>query len=63
MLHATRSALKYCGGLGSCAAIALCTLYVTKPTAQSGKVGQPHADTVATSTNASPIYGVTATGV
>jgi hypothetical protein len=44
MLHATTGALKYCGALGSCAAIALCTLYVTRPTAQS---------------NASPIYGVT----
>ena len=44
MLHATTSALKYCLALGSCAVVALCTLYVTRPTAQS---------------NASPIYGVT----
>jgi hypothetical protein len=55
MLHATTSALKYCGALGSCAAIALCTLYVTKPTAQ----GRAQADTVADASNASPIYGVT----
>jgi hypothetical protein len=44
MLRATTSALKYCLVLGSCAVVALCTLYVTRPTAQS---------------NASPIYGVT----
>jgi hypothetical protein len=44
MLHATTSALKYCLALGSCAVVALCTLYVAKPAAQS---------------NASPIYGVT----
>jgi hypothetical protein len=55
MRRATTSALKYCGALGSCAAIALCTLYVTRPTAQ----GRPQADTVANASNASPIYGVT----
>jgi len=44
MLHAATSTLKYCLALGSCAVVALCTLYVTRPTAQS---------------NASPIYGVT----
>ncbi len=44
MLHAITSALKYCFALGCCAVVALCTLYVTRPTAQS---------------NASPIYGVT----
>jgi Cytochrome P460 len=55
MLHATTGALKRCGALGSCAAIALCTLYVTRPTAQ----GRPQADTVANTRNASPIYGVT----
>ena len=44
MPHATTSALKYCFALGCCAVVALCTLYVTRPTAQS---------------NASPIYGVT----
>ena len=44
MLHATTSVLKYCLALGSCAVVALCTLYVTRPTAQI---------------NASPIYGVT----
>jgi len=55
MLHASRSALKYCGALGSCAAVALCTLYVTRPTAQV----RPQADTVANASNASPIYGIT----
>ncbi len=44
MLHATTSALKYCLALGGCAVAALCTLYVSRPTAQS---------------SASPIYGVT----
>jgi Cytochrome P460 len=55
MLRATTSAVKYCGALGSCAAIALCALYVTRPTAQ----GRPQADTVTNAINASPIYGVT----
>ena len=54
MLHAVTGALKYCGALGSCAAIALCTLYVTRPTAQ----GRSQVDTVANESNASPIYGV-----
>ena len=44
MLHAITSTLKCCITLGGCAVVALCTLYVTRPTAQS---------------NASPIYGVT----
>jgi Cytochrome P460 len=44
MLHTATSALKYYLALGNCAVVALCTLYVTRPTAQS---------------NASPIYGVT----
>ena len=55
MLHATMSALKYCGALASCAAIALFTLYVTKLTAQD----RPQADTAANASNVSPIYGVT----
>jgi len=55
MLHATTGALTYCGALVSCAAVALCTLYVTRPTARGG----PQADTVANASNASPIYGVT----
>jgi len=44
MLRHATSALKYYLALGSCAVVALCSLYVTRPTAQS---------------NASPIYGVT----
>jgi hypothetical protein len=44
MLHAITSALKYCFAMGCCVVVALCTLYVARPTAQS---------------NASPIYGVT----
>lgn len=50
-LHATAQAL---GALGVCAAIAVCTLSVTKSTAQSAKEVPPQAES-----NASPIYGVT----
>jgi Cytochrome P460 len=50
-LHATVQAL---GALGVCAAITVCTLYVTKSTAQNANEGQPQARS-----NASPIYGVT----
>jgi hypothetical protein len=50
-LHATAQAL---GAFGVCAAIAVCTLYVTKSTAQSTKEDQPQAGS-----EASPIYGVT----
>jgi quercetin dioxygenase-like cupin family protein len=49
MLHATARALKYCGALGTCAALAVCTVYVTKPAAQSVKEGQPQAGAVANS--------------
>jgi Cytochrome P460 len=42
------------GALGVCAAIAICTLYVTKSTAQSAKEDQPRAGG-----EAAPIYGVT----
>ena len=41
------------GALSVCAAITVCTLYVTRSTAQSEQ-GQPQAES-----NASPIYGVT----
>jgi hypothetical protein len=44
-LHATAQAL---GALGICAALLVCTLYVTKSTAQNTK-----------ESNASPIYGIT----
>ena len=50
-LQATAQAL---GALGVCAAIAVCTLYVTKSTAQNTKEDQPQAGS-----EASPIYGVT----
>jgi hypothetical protein len=39
-LHATVQAL---GALGVCAAVTVCTLYVTKSTAQSAKEAQPQA--------------------
>ena len=41
------------GALGVCATITVCTLYVTKSTAQSTKEGRPQAES-----NASPIYGI-----
>src|SRR5262245_18448292 len=41
------------GALGVCVAIIVCTLYVTRSTAQSAKEGQPQAES-----NASPIYGI-----
>jgi hypothetical protein len=60
MLHVATRALKYCGPLGICAAIAAGALYVTKSTAQSNKEGPSQGAVVADSTNnASPIYGVT----
>jgi len=42
------------GALAVCAAIVVCTLYVTKSTAQTAKDGQTQAEN-----NAAPIYGVT----
>ena len=37
-----------------CATVVVCTLYITKSTAQSAREGQPQ-----TESNASPIYGIT----
>jgi hypothetical protein len=48
--HATAQVL---GAFGVCAAIGVCSLYVTKSTAQSTKEDQPQA-----ASEASPIYGV-----
>ena len=42
------------GAFSVCATIAVCTLYVTKSTAQGAKEGQP-----LTENDASPIYGIT----
>ena len=42
------------GALGVCATLTVCTLYVTKSTAQRAEESQPLAET-----NASPIYGIT----
>jgi Cytochrome P460 len=49
-----RAAGQVLGGLVVCATIAVCTLYITKSTAQSAKEGQPQ-----TESNASQIYGIT----
>jgi cytochrome c553 len=55
----TARALKYLGALGSCAALAVCTAYVTKSEAQGGKEDQPRADSAANSSKAAPIFGIT----
>src|SRR5262250_1083475 len=49
-MMASRAAPQALAALGVCAAIAVCTLYVTNSTAQTAKEPQ---------SNASPIYGVT----
>jgi hypothetical protein len=46
MIHSRARALEYCGALGCCVVIAVCTLYVARSRAQS-------------SINASPIYDIT----
>ena len=59
MLHSTARALQLSGAFGTCVAVAVCDLYITQSAAQSAKETQPAGGTVASSTNASPIYGVT----
>lgn len=59
MLQAAVRALRSWGAFGLCVAIAAGTVYITKSAAQSSKASQPLTDTVANSSNASPIYGVT----
>ena len=59
MVQAIRRAREYCGVLGSCLAIAVCTVCVTKSAAQSSNESQRQAGTVTRSSNSSPIYGVT----
>ena len=59
MLQSTARALRLCGAFGTCAAVAVCAVSITQSAAQSAKEAQPAAGTVAGSTNASPIYGVT----
>jgi hypothetical protein len=49
-----RAARQVLGALAVCATIAVCTVYVTKSTAESAKEIQPKAQS-----NASPIYGIT----
>ena len=51
---ALRAAGQILGALAVCITIAVCTLYITKSTAQRAKEGQPQ-----TESNASPIYGIT----
>ena len=49
-----RAAGQVLGALAVCATVVVCTLYITKSTAQSAREGQPQ-----TESNASPIYGIT----
>jgi hypothetical protein len=58
MFHSTARALKFLGAFGGCAAIAVGAVYITKSAAKGAQERQPHASTVADSSNASPIYGV-----
>jgi len=58
MLHASARALKYCGVLSSCVALAVCIVYVANSVAQTKGNSQAQATTVVTSSNVSPIYGV-----
>ena len=59
MLHSTARAVRYWAALGSCAALAICTVYVTRSEAQSSKEAQPQAGPVANSNKAAPIFGIT----
>jgi hypothetical protein len=59
MLHANARARKYLGTFVSCAAIAVCAVYISKSAAsQSPEQSQPRTSTVADSSDSSPIYGV-----
>jgi hypothetical protein len=59
MFPASKRAFKYCGAIVGCVAVVVCSVYVERSDAQSAKEGALPATTVANSTNASPIYGVT----
>ena len=59
MLHSTARALRLSSAFGTCVAVAVCAVYITKSAAQNTNEGQPAAATAASSGNASPIYGVT----
>ena len=59
MLEESARALKCCGFIGSCVAVAVCALYVTESGAQSAKEGQQLPAVASSTSKASPIYGVT----
>ena len=59
MLHSPARALRLSSACGTCVAVAVCAVYITKSAAQNTNEGQPAAATAASSGNASPIYGVT----
>jgi Cytochrome P460 len=52
--HDTSDHWQVLGALGVCATLTVCTLYVTKSTAQRAEESEPQAES-----NASPIYGIT----
>ena len=58
MLHFTARTLKYFGAIGTCAAFAICTVFVARSEAQGGKQGQPQAGAVANSSQAAPLFGI-----
>ena len=59
MRHTTARRLRLAAAFGTCVAVAVCAVYITKSVAQSAREAQQGAGTVAGSSNASPIYGVT----
>ena len=58
MLCASTRVIRYSGVLGGLAAVAVCSLCVTKSAAQTGTDSQAQPHAAASSSNASPIYGV-----
>jgi len=60
MVRVSARILKHWGAIGSCLAIALCAVYVTKSVALGARESRPQLATVANSTSdASPIFGIT----
>ena len=59
MLHSPARALRLSSACGTCVAVAVCAVYITKSAAQNTNEGQPAAATAASSGNASPNDGVT----
>jgi hypothetical protein len=58
MRRSIAAALKYLVASGSCAALAVCALYMSRSAAQSGNDGQMQAGTAVSSANGSPIFDI-----